>query len=149
RTVPRNLWCALRYALIREGPLAGNVFESVAFLRTDPALEKPDVQFVFQPAKRLTHPKVPFPVGHGYAISPVALYPRSRGTVRLASADPAAAPLIDPHLLEHPDDIKPLIRALRIARAAFATEAFAEYEGTEVAPGPAVTSDEGLDAYIR
>src|SRR5690606_27433029 len=81
--------------------------------------------------------------------SPVALYPRSRGTVRLASADPAAAPLIDPHLLEHPDDIKPLIRALRIARAAFATEAFAEYEGTEVAPGPAVTSDEGLDAYIR
>jgi choline dehydrogenase-like flavoprotein len=104
---------------------------------------------VFQPARRLTNPRIPVPLGHGYAISPVALYPKSRGTVRLASADPAAAPLIDPHLLEHPDDIKPLIRALRIARAAFATDAFAQYEGTEVAPGPSVTSDEALDAYIR
>src|SRR5690606_41187052 len=68
---------------------------------------------------------------------------------RLASADPAAAPLIDPRLLEHPDDIKPLIRALRIARAAFASAPFAEYEGTEVAPGPECQSDEQLDAYIR
>jgi len=107
------------------------------------------VQFVFQPAKRLTHPKIPFPVGHGYAISPVALYPKSRGTLRLASKDPAAAPLIDPHLLEHPDDIKPLIRALRIARAAFASEPFAGYEGTEVAPGPDCQTDEQFDAYIR
>lgn len=149
KAAPRNLWCALQYLLTRTGPLAGNVFESVAFLRTDPSLDRPDVQFVFQPAKRLTNPRIPFPVGHGYAISPVALYPKSRGTVRLASADAEAAPLIDPRLLEHPDDIKPLIRALRIARAAFATEPFAEYEGTEVAPGPQVTSDEALDAYIR
>ncbi len=149
QATPRNLWCALQYALTRTGPLAGNVFESVAFLRTDPALDRPDVQFVFQPAKRLTNPKIPFPVGHGYAISPVALYPKSRGTVRLASADPAAAPLIDPHLLEHPDDIKPLIRALKIARAAFATEPFAKYEATEVAPGPECQTDAQFDAYIR
>jgi choline dehydrogenase-like flavoprotein len=149
KVLPRDALHLFQYLLTRKGPLAGNVFESVAFLRTDPSLSRPDVQFVFQPAKRLTHPKIPFPVGHGYAISPVALYPKSRGTVRLASADPAAAPLIDPHLLEHPDDIKPLIRALRIARAAFATDAFAQYEGTEVAPGPAVISDEAFDAYIR
>src|SRR5690606_39343565 len=135
--------------LIREGPLAGNVFESVAFLRTDPSLDRPDVQFVFQPAKRLTHPKVPFPIGHGYAISPVALYPKSRGTVRLASPDPAAAPRIDPHLLEPPDDIKPLIRALMIARAAFASVSSAMYVGLEVAPGPACQTDEQFDAYIR
>lgn len=149
KATPRNLWCALQYLLTRTGPLAGNVFESVAFLRTDPSLERPDVQFVFQPAKRLTNPKIPFPIGHGYAISPVALYPKSRGTVRLASPDPAAAPLIDPHLLEHPDDIQPLIRALRIARAAFAAEPFAEYEGVEVAPGPDCQTDEQFDRYIR
>src|SRR6478735_1395033 len=130
-------------------PLAGNVFESVAFLRTDPTLAKPDVQFVFQPAKRLTNPKIPFPLGHGYAISPVALYPKSRGTLRLASRDPAAAPLIDPHLLEHPDDIQPLIRALKIARRAFATPAFAEYHGVEVAPGPECKTDKQFDKYIR
>jgi choline dehydrogenase-like flavoprotein len=148
KALPRDLAHLFQYLLTRTGPLAGNVVESVAFLRTDPSLARPDVQFVFQPAKRLTT-KIPFPIGHGYAISPVALYPKSRGTVRLASADPAEPPLIDPRLLEHPDDIKPLIRALRIARAAFASAPFAEYEGTEVAPGPDTQSDEQFDHYIR
>jgi choline dehydrogenase-like flavoprotein len=149
RVLPRDLVHLIEYLVFRTGPLAGNVFESVAFLRTDPSLEKPDVQFVFQPAKRLTHPKIPFPVGHGYAISPVNLYPKSRGTLRLASPEPTAAPVIDPHLLEHPDDVLPLIRALRIARRAFATQAFAEYEGVEVAPGPGTKTDKQFDKYIR
>ena len=149
RVLPRDIFHFFNYLLTRKGPLAGNVFESVAFLRTDPAEAKPDVQFVFQPAKRLTNPKIPFPVGHGYAISPVALYPRARGTLRLASADPAAAPLIDPNLLGEAEDILPLIRALKIARAAFAAAPFAKYRGHEVLPGPDKTSDAELDSYIR
>jgi len=148
RCLPRNIAHFFRYLLTRKGPLAGNVFESVAFLRTDPSMERPDVQFVFQPAKRLTT-KVPFPVGHGYAISPVALYPKSRGTLRLASADPRSAPLIDPRLLSEAEDILPLRRALRIARAAFASPAFARYQGREIAPGPEIDSDAELEAYIR
>jgi choline dehydrogenase len=149
KAMPRDVFWFFWYLATRKGPLAGNVFESVAFLRTDPALAKPDVQFVFQPARRLTNPKVPFPLGHGYAISPVALYPKSRGTVRLASNDPAAAPLIDPNLLQEPEDIQPLIRALKISRAAFASVPFAKYNGVEVAPGPDCTTDEQWDAYIR
>ncbi|WP_120076136.1 GMC family oxidoreductase [Aurantiacibacter odishensis] len=149
KVLPRDIYYGIEYLLKRTGPLAGNVFESVAFLRTDPSLAKPDVQFVFQPAKRLTNSKIPFPLGHGYAISPVALYPKSRGTVRLGLPDPAADPLIDPHLLEHPDDIKPLIRALKISREAFASKPFARYNGTEVAPGPDCQSDDEWDAYIR
>jgi len=148
RALPRDIVHFLQYLATRKGPLAGNVFESVAFLRTDPSLDRPDVQFVFQPAKRLIT-KLPFPVGHGYAISPVALYPQSRGTLRLASPDPSAAPLIDPRLLSEPGDIKPLIRALRIAREAFASRAFARFDGTEIAPGPGVESDAQFDAYIR
>ncbi|MGX7896251.1 GMC family oxidoreductase [Tsuneonella sp. HG222] len=149
KVLPRDALHFFQYLLTRKGPLAGNVFESVAFLRTEPGLDKPDVQFVFQPARRLTNPKIPFPLGHGYAISPVCLYPKSRGTVRLGSPDPGAAPVIDPRLLEHPDDIKPLIRALRIAREAFATKPFARYEGVEVAPGPDTQTDEQWDRYIR
>ncbi len=83
------------------------------------------MQFVFQPAKRLTNPKIPFPIGHGYAISPVALYPKSRGTLRLASADPSVAPLIDPRLLAEEGDIDLLVRAVKIARRAFAAPSFA------------------------
>lgn len=149
RAMPRNIFHFFNYLATRKGPLAGNVFESVAFLKTLPDLPKADVQFVFQPAKRLTVKGVPFPVGHGYAISPVALYPKSRGEVTLASADPNDAPVIDPHLLEHPEDILPLIRALKISRAAFASQPFAKYNGVEVAPGPDCDSDEAWDAYIR
>ena len=149
KALPRDIFWFFTFMATRKGPLAGNVFESVAFLRTDPALAKPDVQFVFQPAKRLTNPKIPFPLGHGYAISPVALYPAARGTLRLASADPTAAPLIDPNLLGVAEDIEPLVRALKIARAAFASQPFAKYRGVEVAPGPDKASDAELAAYIR
>lgn len=145
---PRDIVHGLQYLISRTGPLAGNVFESVAFLRSDPSLTKPDVQFVFQPAKRLTT-RIPFPVGHGYAISPVALYPRSRGTLRLASADPRAAPLIDPRLLAEAGDVEPLIRAIKIARRALAAPSFAKYRSVEVAPGPDVQSDAELEQFIR
>ena len=85
----------------------------------------------------------------GIAISPVALYPKARGTLRLASADPAAPPAIDPKLLSEPGEIDSLIRAIRIARKVFASEAFAPYGGIEVAPGPEVQSDDEIDDYIR
>src|SRR5690606_21439090 len=132
--LPRGAWNVLQYLWNRTGPFAGNVFESVAFLKTDPSLAKPDVQFVFQPAKRLTT-KIPLPIGHGYAISPVGLYPKSRGTLRLASADVREAPLIDPQLLSVEDDIETLVRALKIARRAFMAPSFEKYQGVEVAPG--------------
>ncbi|MBO9574982.1 MAG: GMC family oxidoreductase N-terminal domain-containing protein [Sphingobium sp.] len=146
---PRDILAGIQYLLTHTGPLASNVFESVAFLKSDPGLEKPDIQFVFQPAKRLTNPRIPFPLGHGYAISPVSLYPKSRGTLRLASADPRSAPLIDPRLLATEGEIDPLIRALKIARRAFAAPSFAKYQGVEVAPGPAVQSDDEIEAFIR
>jgi choline dehydrogenase len=146
---PRDIFHLFQYLLTRTGPLAGNVFESVAFLRTDPSLKKPDVQFVFQPARRLTNLNIPFPLGHGYAISPVALYPKARGTLRLASPDPHAAPLIDPKLLSEPGESDSLIRALKIARKVFASPAFEQYGGIEVAPGPEVQSDAEIDDYIR
>ena len=146
---PRDILAGIQYLLTRTGPLASNVFESVAFLKSDPKLEKPDIQFVFQPAKRLTNPKIPFPLGHGYAISPVSLYPKSRGTLRLASADPQAAPLIDPRLLATEGEIDPLIRAFKIARRTFAAPSFAKYQGVEVIPGPSVQSDDEIEAFIR
>jgi choline dehydrogenase len=148
RAMPRNLLNLAEYALLRTGPLANNVFEAAAFIRTMPGLDRPDVQLVFQSAKRPS-PSFPFPVGHGYAISPVGLYPRSRGRLKLASADPFAAPLIDPNLLSEPDDVQPLLRGLRLVRRVFGTPAFAPYRAHESAPGESKQSDEDLIGYIR
>ena len=148
RAMPRNLWHLAEYLLRRRGPLANNVFESAAFVRSAPELRQPDVQLVFQPARR-PGPSFPFPLGHGFAISPVGLYPRSRGRLTLASADPGTAPLIDPNLLSAPEDLRPLIFGIRLARRIFAASAFAACGALESSPGAALRSDADLESYIR
>lgn len=148
RALPRGVWNVFQYLLGRTGPFASNVFESVGFLKTLPDLDRPDVQFVFQPAAR-PRPTFPLPIGHGYAISPVSLYPRSRGTVTLQSPDPHAAPAIDPALLSAAEDIQPLIRAIKLARRILAAPNFARYHGIELAPGKALQSDEEIAQFIR
>jgi choline dehydrogenase-like flavoprotein len=148
KALPRDLWNGLEYLVARSGPLGSNVFESVAFLRTDPGLDRPDVQFVFQPARR-PRPPIPFPVGHGFAISPVGLYPKSRGRLSIAGPDPSLPPLIDPALLSVESDIEPLIRAIKLARRILAGAPFARYQATEVAPGPAVQREEEIARFIR
>lgn len=148
RALPRDAWQVAQYLLMRRGPIANNIFESAAFVRSAPGLDRPDLQLVFQPAKR-PGPRFPFPVGHGYAISPVGLYPRSRGRLTLASPDPCAAPRIDPNLLADPQDLQPLLRGIRLIRRIFAASAFARYRARETAPGADARSDAELAAYVR
>ncbi len=90
RAAPRGAWNLLEYALFRRGPFASNVFEANAFVRSAPDRDRPDLQIVFQPARR-NPGTFPFPLGHGFALSVVHLYPRSRGRVSLASPDPHVA----------------------------------------------------------
>jgi choline dehydrogenase len=148
RALPRGLWNVLEYLTLRSGPLASNVFESVAFLKTAAGQDRPDVQFVFQPAAR-PKPSFPLPIGHGFAISPVTLYPKSRGRVTLAGPDAHLAPLIDPALLSVDADIEPLIRAIKLSRRILATPNFARYRATEVAPGVRVQTDADIGDFIR
>ncbi|HTW38380.1 MAG TPA: GMC family oxidoreductase N-terminal domain-containing protein [Steroidobacteraceae bacterium] len=148
RALPHNLSILAQYLLLRRGPLANNIFESAAFVKTLPDLAKPDVQLVFQPARR-PGPSFPFPFGHGFALSPVGLYPQSRGRLTLASADPLVPPRIDPNLLSAPEDLEPLLRGMRLARRIFAAPAFAPYGAQEIAPGREAQSDAQLAAYVR
>jgi choline dehydrogenase-like flavoprotein len=148
RAMPRNLLYIAQYLLMRRGPFSNNIFESAAFVKTLPGLEKPDVQLVFQAARRPS-PSFPFPIGHGYAVSPVYLYPKSRGRLTLASADPFAAPLIDPNLLSVAEDVEPLVRGMRLVRKVFASPSFAKYQAQETLPGSAAQSDSDLIAYVR
>jgi choline dehydrogenase-like flavoprotein len=148
RTLPRAALNLAQYALHRSGPLASNVFESTAFIRSGPGADRPDLQIVFQPARR-NRGSFPLPLGHGFAINAVGLYPRSTGRIRLASADPLATPRIEANLLGDAADLAPLLAGLRLARRLFATPAFARYRAVEVAPGPGAQSDAELAAYVR
>jgi choline dehydrogenase-like flavoprotein len=148
RAAPRGAWNLLEYALFRRGPLASNVFEANAFVRSTQGLDRPDLQIVFQPARR-NPGTFPFPLGHGFALSVVNLYPRSRGRVSLASPDPREPPVVDPNLLGDPEDLAPILRGLELSRRIIAAPAFARYRAVEVQPGPAVQDPEALADYVR
>ena len=75
--------------------------------------------------------------------------PSSRGTVRLASAAPDAAPRVDPGFLTDPRDQTRLETGLAIIREAAAGPALGRLLQAEVWPGPDVTTRAGLRAYIR
>jgi choline dehydrogenase-like flavoprotein len=148
RTLPRSAWNLLEYVVARTGPLSSNVFESVAFLRTAPGLDRPDFQFVFQPAK-FPKPHIPLPLGFGFAISPVLLYPKSRGRITLAGPTVTDAPLIDPALLAEPEDAARMVRAVMLCRRILAQAPFAPYRAAEDQPGSRVVSEADLEQFIR
>jgi len=148
RAAPRGAWNLLEYALARRGPLASNVFEANAFLRSKEGLDRPNLQIVFQPARR-NPGTFPLPLGHGFALSVVHVYPKSRGRVLLAGPDPHSPPLIDPNLLGDPEDLAPTLEGLRISRRIIAAPAFARYRAVEVQPGPAAQSDAALAEHVR
>jgi len=148
KALPRGVWNVFEYLLMRKGPFASNVFESHAFVKTTTGLDRPDAQIVFQPARR-NQSTFPLPLGHGFNISVVLLYPKSRGRIALSSPDPRAMPVIDPNILSVPEDFDPLVRGLKLARRILATPAFSPYKGTEFLPGPKVESDEALKEYLR
>ncbi|HTH98054.1 MAG TPA: choline dehydrogenase [Stellaceae bacterium] len=125
---------------------------TMAFLRTSPAEPIPDIQILFNAAPLVAKPYLkPFvaPYADGFAQRVVGLRPESRGTVELASADPKRAPLIKPNFFSAPNDIVTIRNAVRIARDVAAQPALSPFVAGELAPGPKVTSDAEIDAYIR
>jgi choline dehydrogenase len=148
KALPRNIAQSIRYLAVRRGALASNLFETNAYIRTLPSSDRPDLQLVFQPARRNPQP-FPIPLGHGFGIVSVCLYPKSTGRVSLAGSDPLAEPLIDPRLGSDDSDLRTVLRGLRMARTIFAHESFRKYRAREVLPGPEVSSDEQWLEHIR
>jgi choline dehydrogenase len=99
-----------RYLTARRGMLTSNVGEAYGFVRTDVAERSgmapglPDIEIIFAPAPYVGEGLVPLPA-EGLTVGAILLRPHSRGTIRLASADPAAKPVIDPGYLTDPDGI--------------------------------------------
>ncbi|PLK71793.1 glucose-methanol-choline oxidoreductase [Rhizobium sp. TH135] len=130
----------------RMGHLRSTCAESGAFLKTDPSLDRPDIQLHFLVAMVDDHVRK-MHWGYGYSCHVCVLRPHSRGTVRLASADPMAAPLIDPAFLSDARDLEALRKGARVMAQIMAAPALNKYRGAELYPaGP---SDAELDAVIR
>jgi choline dehydrogenase len=85
----------------------------------------------------------------GYALAAAVVGPESRGSVRLVSADPQAAPLIDPGFLRENRDVDRLDEALAIVRQAGAGPELAPVRSAEVWPGPEVRTCTQVRGYLR
>lgn len=130
-----------------KGPLTSNLAESGGFLKTDPNESEPDIQLHFIPALVDNHGEKKH-VGGGFSCHVCVLRPKSRGEVRLGSADPAIAPVIDPNFLSDEDDLRRLMKGARIVFRLFETPSLRAVGGDYFYEGPDV-SDDALAADIR
>ena len=137
---PRNL---AEWLLRRSGPLSSTVAESVAFVRTRPGLPAADIQFHVGAAYFENHGEEEYD-GHCFVIAPTLLTAKSRGWVKLRSADPADAPRILTNSLEHPDDVRSMIAGMRLARRIADTEPLKAKVVKALKPGDDLDSDGGL-----
>jgi choline dehydrogenase len=147
RTAPRIAAAPLRYLFARSGMLASNAAEAGGFLHSREGLTRPDLQMTFMVGLK-DNPRT-LPRRHGFVLHVAVLRPATRGLLELASADPAARPVINPHFLEDRADVDALIAGLKSARHILSMPAMARYSGAELSPGPGVKSDAELEAFIR
>ena len=142
-----SAWAALRYLVTRSGPVASSLFETGGFVHADENARSPDLQLHLGLGTGIEHGVAAMPDG-GVTLNSCYLRPRSRGTVRLAGADPTAPPLIDPNYLADPHDRAMSIRGLKLTQAILAQEPLAPFIRAERLPGPEVRSDADYFAFI-
>jgi len=135
----------LDWLLRRRGVGASNQFEAAGFIRSGAGVDYPDIQFHFLPVA-VRYDGTGAREGFQAHVGPMRS--KSRGSVTLASPDPALAPRIAFNYMSHPDDWTEFRTAIRLTREIFAQPAFARFEATEVIPGAAAQSDAALDAAI-
>ncbi len=124
----------------------------VAFLKSGEDRPLPDVQLIFTAAPLAAWPYFPpfkQPFQDGFAMRIVAIQPESRGHVRLASADPFAAPLIHQNFLSAPRDWASLRHGMRVARTLAGQPSLKPYIAAEFFPGPDCADDAAIDRHIR
>lgn len=138
----------LDYILRRRGPLSFAASLAGAFVRTDPRLQSPDVQFHFQPLSLDSYDGGLHPFS-GCTLSVCQLQPVSRGWLAISSADPHKAPKIEANYLSAPEDCEAMIRAVRFCRRVAESPAMARHVASEFRPGPDVQSDDEILSYLR
>ena len=142
----RSALAGLQYMLFKTGPVAASLFETGGFWYADPAAAYPDTQFHFGQGSGIEKSIVKL-TGAGITLNSAYLRPRSRGTVRLGSADPTAAPLIDPNYWSDPHDLDMSLRGLAMARDILRQPSLKPWLTAEALPGDHVQSREDLFAY--
>ncbi len=142
-----NAWAGLQYLLFNTGPVASNLCDGGGFWYADADAQSPDIQFHFLPGSGLEHGLKK--IRNGVTLNSALLRPKSRGSVRLRSKDPAVSPLIDPNFWAEEYDRKMSVEGFKLAREIMAQPAFRPFIRQETMPGADARTDEQIMAYAR
>jgi choline dehydrogenase len=136
----------LKWLLAKTGPGASNHFEAGGFIRSNDDVAYPNVMFHFLPiAVRYDGTA---PQGHGYQLHVGPMYSDARGSVRITSTDPRVKPALRFNYLSTEQDRREWIECVRAARSILDAPALRPFDGGELSPGPAVSSDEEVLDWV-
>ncbi|MFK7765398.1 MAG: GMC family oxidoreductase [Roseobacter sp.] len=153
RPMMGKIKAALQYAFARKGPLSLSLNQGGGFVRLTETSKGPDIQLYFSPvsytrAEPGTRPLMTPDPFAGFLLGFNPCKPTSRGHVKIASPDPMAAPTLHPNYLDTEHDRHLMIEGTRLLRRIAATNALAHVIEKELSPGPDVTGDAAIAAYI-
>ncbi|MDH0868080.1 GMC family oxidoreductase N-terminal domain-containing protein [Mitsuaria sp. GD03876] len=136
-----------RYRRERRGLVTSNFAECGGFLSTRAGLPAPNVQLHLVVALVEDHARK-LRWGHGLSCHVCLLRPRSRGALTLASADPLAAPRIDPAFLQDPEDVRELVEGYKLTRDLMRAPAIKAFWKKELWSAE-VEADDAIEALLR
>jgi choline dehydrogenase len=142
------IWAGVRWFLNRTGPCATAHLEAGGFIRSRAGIQHPDIQYHFLPAVVTNHGRDPG-TQHAFQVHVGTMREKSRGWLRLKSADPRVHPTIQPNYLAEEQDRVDLRACVTLTRELFEQPAFRRYAGPELLPGKDCASDAAIDAYVR
>ena len=143
-----KLLIGAQWMLFKNGLGATNHFETCGFIRSRPGIQYPDIQYHFLPMA-VSYDGSSLANEHGFQAHVGPMRSKSRGHIRLRSADPRDPPRITFNYLSHPDDWTEMRACVRLTREIFAQRAFDRYRGREIQPGSEVETDAQIDAFIK
>jgi choline dehydrogenase-like flavoprotein len=150
KKVNHAIHAGLQYLLFKNGPIASSLFETGGFWYADGVgatqARSPDIQLHLGLGSGI-EAGVTRLENDGVTLNTAYLRPKSRGSVRIASADPAAPPLIDPNYWAEPEDRRAALNGLRLARELMRQTALERFVRKEVLPGERIDTDHALFDY--
>ena len=153
-TAPHFLWGMFRDYFFDTGWFGKTFLEGGGFVKTTADQPRANLQYLTIP---WAYPEPNDDIMEdgvisktpSFTVMPILLYPKSRGSVRLRSSDPAAHPLIDPAYLVEDEDMELLLHGVKQSREIALSEPVRKFLPSEAFPGPAVQTDDQLRAHIR
>ncbi|WP_413788780.1 choline dehydrogenase [Acidisoma sp.] len=136
-----------RWMVMKDGLGATNHFETCGFIRSRAGVSYPDLQYHFLPLA-ISYDGNSLATEHGMQAHVGPMRSKSRGWVRLRSADPHDKPRVFFNYMSHPDDWVEMRASVRLTREIFAQSAFEPFRGREIQPGADCVTDEQIDAFI-